>query len=103
MTATALTIKTNNQPRPLMAAWELSESDQRKLRKQFDYLDDAEFDGLVFVSYKNYWYSLCDFMGTPSACDEFNGWHGYHADSFFSGVLIKLLDDDYVIMGRYCS
>jgi hypothetical protein len=34
---------------------------------------------------------------------QFAGWHGIVSDSYFSGVLFKLCDDDTVIVGRYFS
>jgi hypothetical protein len=103
----ALTIKTNNQPREtfsgLCAELYIGDAETAKLRSQFDYLTDTEFEDEQFVAYKGYYYSLSDFMRTPSACDSFDGWDGYSSDSFFSGVLIKLLEDGDVVMGRYCS
>lgn len=107
MTAASLTIKTNHQPREifsgLCAELYIGDAETAKLRRQFDYLTDTEFEDTQFVAYKGYYYSLGDFMRTPSACDSFDGWDGYSSDSFFSGVLIKLLDDGDVIMGRYYS
>ena len=110
---TALTIKTNNQPREtfsgLCAELYIGDAETAKLRQQFDYLTDTEFEDAEFVSYKGYYYSLGDFMYIPSEHqllvfrDNFQGWHGYSSDSFFSGVLIKILDNNDVIMGRYCS
>ena len=57
-----------------------------------------------WILYKNHWYHVSDFMRIlPSKPDWMHGWHGYNPDSFFSGVVIKLLDDidgDYTI-GTY--
>jgi hypothetical protein len=49
-------------------------------------LEDGEmpFDG--WIHYKDRWYHISDFLTT----EHFPGWHGYHSDSFFSGVLIAL-------------
>lgn len=110
MTA-ALTIKTNNQPREtfsgLCAELYIGDAETAKLRRQFDYLTDTEFEDTQFVAYKGYYYSLGDFMRfnfIPDVDDNspYHGWHGYHADSYFSGILIKVLDNGDVIMGRYC-
>ena len=35
--------------------------------------------------------------------DSLKGWEGYSSDSYFSGTLVKYIDDDSVIMGWYCS
>ena len=61
------------------------------LQDDFDWLDDdSSYDG--FIHYRGNWYHVSEFM----RCDDnspFNGWHGYHSDSFFSGILIRLSDD----------
>ena len=55
------------------------------LEDQFDLCDDD--DG--FIHYRGRWYHLSEFMVT----DQFSEWDGFHSDSFFSGILIKLSDD----------
>ena len=104
MTA-ALTIITNNQPREkfsgLCAELYIGDAETIKLRKQFDYLTETEFEDAQFVNYKGYYYCLGDFMRTER--DSFPGWEGCHGDSFFSGILIKFTEDNDVIMGRYYS
>jgi len=101
---TELTIKTNNQPRRLLFACEFSGAERAKLREQFDWMSDDEFDSnCSFFRYKGYYYNLADFMRVDVANGSpFVGWHGYSSDSYFSGVLIKLCGED-VIVGRYCS
>ena len=101
---TELTIKTNNQPRRLLSACEFSGAERTKLRKQFDWMSDEEFDlNCSFFKYKGDYYNLVDFMRVDVANGSpFVGWHGYSSDSYFSGVLIKLCGED-VIVGRYCS
>lgn len=103
MTA-ALTIITNNQPREkfsgLCAELYIGDAETIKLRKQFDYLTETEFEDAQFVNYKGYYYCLGDFMCTG---DSFPDWEGCHGDSFFSGILIKFTEDNDVIMGRYYS
>jgi len=60
------------------------------LADYFEHLPEDEcLDG--FILYRKCWYHTSDFM--TQTCDEFNGWDGYHGDSFFSGVLIKISDD----------
>ena len=102
-------IKTNNQPRQPMSGLTLElfvgDKQAAKIRQQFDYLTDTEFEDESFITYKGYTYAMSDFMRIEFSAkeSELYGWHGYSSDSYFSGVLIKLCDDGDVIMGRYCS
>lgn len=55
------------------------------------------------MRYKGEWYCMEDFMraGKDSPLSE---WDGYTADTFFSGVLVRFVDDgERVIFGRYYS
>lgn len=93
-------IITNNKPRPLVALADLP----IKTQADFDYVlpDDGS---CRFVKYKGAWYDVYDSqnIGRELGFDQFKGWHGIVSDSFFSGVLFKLCDDDQVIVGRYFS
>jgi len=63
-----------------------NEVPKKVLKSEFDWLDEDDFDG--FINYRGWWYHVSQFMrGGPP------GWHGFHADSAFSGVVIKLSDD----------
>ena len=94
-----LEIKTNNHVRPFVNGFELL--NDKKVRQQFDFLSDEEFSDQQFVSYKGYWYGLCDFL-RPNDC--FRGWDGYAADSYFSGVLIKIVEDgEAAVLATYTS
>lgn len=77
------------------------------IRKQFDYLNDEEFENEYFITYKGYTYAMCDFMRNNQHKDsETYGWDGVHSDSYFSGVLLKYVEDsDYneVILATYFS
>lgn len=84
-------IITNNIPRNLKYGYEMPE----KLRSDFDYLDDLVSH--EFFVYRGQWYDICEFMRVS---EELKPWHGYAADSYFSGTLIKLVDDQ-IIVGRY--
>lgn len=89
-----VTIITNNQPRDILYGFNLPE----KYREEFDYLTDEEYADQAFFIYKRQAYSLSEFMRT----DGFKAWDGYSSDSFFSGVLIRIVNDDNsVIVGRY--
>lgn len=91
-------IITNKVPRLMKYGYEMPEN----LRADFDYIDADEFDFHDFVVYKDQWYDLSEFMSIENNAD-FKDWHGYSNNTFFSGVLIKIVDDDHVIMGQYFS
>lgn len=82
-----LQITTNNHERFFSYRYDVPEG---ILQEQFDYQDPEEtHDG--FFKFKGYWYHLDQFMRIDKNAPEgFQGWHGYHADSFYSGVLIKV-------------
>lgn len=75
---------------------------QSVLRNQFDYLDDpAGRDS--FFQYNGHWYLLDDFGRTTGLMAKL-GWHGVVSDTYFSGVLIALVDDGMgYIVGTYYS
>ena len=87
-------IMTNNKPRPLVYGYELTD----KQKQDFDYIEDI--DSHDFVKYKNNIYDLSEFMRVENN-DSLKDWEGYSSDSYFSGTLVKYIDDDSVIMGWY--
>lgn len=93
------TIITNNVPRDVVDAWELTEAE----RGEFDYLDweaiEQGRDSASFARYKGQLYDLGD---TEGAFPADRRWF-YRSDSFFSGVLFRhdSLDPDRIICGRY--
>ena len=89
-------IITNNKPRQLIYGCELTD----KQKQDFDYIEDI--DSQYFVKYKNNIYDLSEFMRIETI-DSLKDWHGYISDSYFSGTLVKYIDDDSVIMGWYYS
>jgi len=59
----------------------------RILKSEFDYQDPEDtLDG--FFCYRGIWYHLDQFEAT-----QIEGYHGFHPDSFFSGVAIRISDD----------
>lgn len=92
-------IRTNNIPRNLIEDYQLSE----KEREEFDYLDwaaiDEGRDSATFFKYKGRLYDFGEFVRTP---ESLKPWHGMAYDSAFSGVLIRLVDDQ-IIVGQYFS
>lgn len=91
------TIKTNNQPRYLKYAHEVPEW---VLTSQFDWLEDP-CDG--FIRYKQEWFHLSQFMTIESGQFKDLGYHGSFGDSYFSGTLVRIIDDESVVMARYYS
>jgi hypothetical protein len=86
-----MTIKTNNVPRDVLEAFELSAGE----RAQFDYLNwpalEAGEDSASFVRFKGELYDLGEFS-TTSGMPEFSplrAWDGYLSDSYFSGILVR--------------
>ena len=114
-------IRTNNVPRDVINAWELTPAE----RAEFDYLDwaaiDSGSDSREFVRYRGQLYDLSEFSRIippgiarmhPMECDSrsFIGWDGYISDSYFSGLLIRWerdergnIDGERVIVGMYTS
>lgn len=58
----------------------------------------SDSDGDLSFRYKGETYSLDDFSVAP---DSLPGWDGAMATTYFSGILVRFLDDDMVIVGRY--
>jgi hypothetical protein len=94
-----LTIQTNNHWRPFVYRHDVP---AKVLADQFDYHThngaEPPLDG--YFCYRGYWYHTDMFMrvGYPGPFGqtmEAGGteWHGSHADSFFSGILIRMSDD----------
>ena len=101
-----LTIVTNRQPRELLALCDLPE----KARKDFDYIEDEDQFSSRLFAYRGHYYDVCEFMRTPDneparqELNELSTWDGYASDSYFSGVVVKYVDDcERVIVGRYYS
>jgi len=102
-----MNIKTNNVPRDLLYLSDFSSSDQTKIRAQYDWMEPGDIEcNFGFFKYRNSFYHLGDFMRVADdATGDLEGWDGYSSDSFFSGTLIKLVENDCdrVIVGRFCS
>lgn len=99
-----IVIKSNRQPRPVLHWHDLTDSE----RREFDYLDTNEKQvSAWFFRYKGNVYDLEEFNRVPSGegvTDTFKAWHGIRPDTYFSGVLIRYVNDyEDVIVGRYFS
>jgi hypothetical protein len=93
-------IVTNNVPRDLIDASELTEAE----REEFDYLNwesiDAGTDSATFFRYRGDLYDLSNFTRT----DNTPGWDGGYADTFFSAILVRLVNDnEQVVVGMEYS
>jgi hypothetical protein len=101
-----LTIKTNNVPRLVIDAYELTIEE----RLEFDYLDwnaiETGSDSATFFRYKGQLYDLGEFQTTSGMPDfsPLRQWDGYLSDSFFSGIVVRFMpesDWDHVIVGTF--
>jgi len=81
---------TNNHRRSFIDAHDVPD----KVLEWYDWLDE---NATGWICYQGHWTHITDYMR-----GGVEGWDGYSSDSFFSGTLIKLLDDKYII-GRYIS
>jgi hypothetical protein len=99
---TQVTIKTNHQYRHTLDWYELTPREQ----KDFNYLDTEDAQcGAAFIRYRGYTYDLGQFMQVGDhAPRELAGWHGYHSDSYFSGIVVRFDDEcERVMLGTYFS
>lgn len=93
----------NNVPRNLIYGFELSEEE----RAEFDYIDDEQISSHAFFRYKGAIYDMGEFARIDRAIaphPQRDGWErfdGYASDSFFSGVLVKCVDSDRVLVATY--
>jgi hypothetical protein len=98
-----LKIRTNCQPRNVLRWWDLTD----KERAEFDYIaeNDATTEGAEFGRYRGVVYDLHDMergFGGAAMPEQFEGWDNYQSDSYFSGILIRWVDNgDRVIFATY--
>lgn len=79
------TIKTDHKWKPLRYRTEVP---PRILSSEFDWLSEEDgFNG--FILYRGAWYHVSEFCTNAG----FPEWDGFKADSYFSGVAIKLSKD----------
>lgn len=102
-------VVTNNVPRDVIDAHELTESE----RAEFDYLDWAAIEdgreSASFFRFKGQVYDLGGFMadfgitkgmGLPAHLSD---WDGYMSEHAFSALVIRFVDNEHVIVGRVLS
>ena len=101
-----LTIRTNNVPRDLVYSFELSEEE----KKDFNYYNAEELDNATFFRYRGQVYDLANFIciddmrGIREIVSGFSKWDGAAGDSYFSGTLVRLVEDEErIVVGSYYS
>lgn len=105
-------IITNKIPRPILSGYELPNYNYDhdryghslvELHNEFDWMSYDEFLDSSFFIYKGNIYCLSEFMRIPDSMFP-RFWHGYHSDSFYSGILVRIcIDGDSIIIGWYYS
>jgi hypothetical protein len=92
-----MTIKTNSRPRDLVSFAELTAEEQ----KDFDYIKGEDQYSPRLFRYKSNVYDTCEFKLTTPFPD-FKGWDSFRPDSYFSGVLVRFVEDfEHVIAATY--
>jgi len=100
-----MTITTNNVPRDVIEAHELTADE----REQFDYLDWPAIDdgcgSASFFRYKGELYDLSEFERWDNPMSPTRGnWDGFRSDSYFSGLVVRYVDDcERVVVGQVMS
>ncbi len=89
-------IVTNNNPRPLVYGYELSD----KEKSEFDYLEDLEYE--TFVRYQGMTLAISEFIRLSDDSEEAKqGWSGVYGMNAFCGILIKLDNcAEYAVVGK---
>lgn len=113
----SIKVITNNVPRNLIDGYELS----AKERAEFDYyrwpgIDPGhpepwrDGEEATFFRYRGTLYDLGEFTanlretGGTARTGDLAGWDGYMSDSFFSAIVVRLVDDnERVIVGLALS
>lgn len=109
-TATGVRVTTDNKPRDIIDAYELSATE----REEFDYLDWAKIDrgedSASFFRFRGSLYDLGEFSadygitkgaGLP---DHLAKWDGYMSDSAFSATVVRYVEDnERVVVGTVLS
>lgn len=94
---------------PIVYGWDLSPEEL----EEFDWLGQSA-GGSAFFRYNGAVYHLSEFVrivpqgatGGPFAhydhTGALKGWDGIATDSYFSGVVVKYIDDELLRVGLYC-
>ena len=107
-------ITTNNVPRPLVMGMDVPAT---IMDSGFDYVPEDDRYSERFFCYRGSWYDLHEFVriqlrgaaGFNPMChtaepgEPLASWHAIQTDSYFSAIVIRLADDDRVIVGTAIS
>lgn len=106
MDTSGITVRTNNVPRDVIEGFELSAEE----RAEFDYIDwdavDRGEDAPWFFRFKGELHDLGEFTvwSTAPAFHPASQWDGYRADSFFSALVVRYVDEfERVVVGTVLS
>lgn len=90
----AMKIKTDNKWKNFKSRYEVP---AKILKSEFDHhgddISDLVKDNANYFKFNNSWYHTDMFMRLEGKDPQTKNWDGYHGDSYFSGVLIKLSRD----------
>lgn len=89
-------IITDHKHREILHWFDLTEQEQAEHKDDYDSIEDSSF-----VRYKGQLYDLYECMPFDDHADsELKEWDGYWGDTYFSSTLCKMIDSDWVVMGR---
>ena len=90
-------IKTNHHRRELLDSHEVPKN---IIKNDFDWLDEDDTTG--FIHYKKTWYHLSQFVRVEKNTNlDILGYSGIHGETYFSGIIIKLFDNDTISISSY--
>ena len=93
-------LRTNNIARSLCNWHDLDD----KQKSELDWRDTDELqESFLGFIYKGQIYDLSDFVKLDDDNYPINGWHGAFAQSAFHAIVIKMTDDNFVIVGQVFS
>jgi hypothetical protein len=96
----SLTVKTNNRTRHLFYACEVNYSERERFRREFDWMEQEEFDRSMFFKYRGEYYALSEFIRVEGDLLA-KGWQGQLGETAWSSLLVKIVDSHQsVIVGR---
>lgn len=102
-------VKTNNVPRFVLDACELTPDE----REEFDYLDweriEEGSESATFFRYQGTLYELGQFthdyglLKGARLPEHLSKWDGYMSEGAFSALVVRIVSDDQVVIGRVLS